>query len=229
MAVPTGLATHAVNRQREADFANFVREKCWLYSCCCVGSGCAAPTPLAWAQSKVLCFRAKTTTGEDCSGPLGLCSSMSKCLCVMEHCEFPPSPCKLGCCNIFCCGGNPKVPRIMGADEAQNVAFFQNTFWCYYCCCEGCGCTGFGDPLVKGRGKFFCIQSESETADCFGDEGCIMSASKCCCCAAYMVLPPNITPGIGCCGITFCGQGTGVRDVSLQAPIQTEMTRSFDA
>jgi len=200
---------------------------CWCVTCCCYGTGLSSPvSPCIYSRNKFLCCRGTTTSGAEYCGPLGIYSNLSKFLCVINHAEFPPEQCRLGLCNVFCLGGVPSVPMIMTARQAEDISFFQNSFWCWYCCCQGCGCTNCCDPLVKGRQKVCCVMCENETTEFCGPEGCCFGVSKTACLTMHSQCPPAMTPGIGCCGCAILGNlGTNQgRDVLIvSAPNQMQM------
>lgn len=222
MAMDTQTASVAVEMQRAADMSAALKSSCWVITCCVHGYGCAGPTPVCQDQTKLFCCRNRMTSGEECCGPLGCCSMVQKILCCIHHAG---GPMKCALCNAFVYGGKPEASGMLGADEAQEVALLQNTFWCYYCpCIGGSGLTSLS-PLVKGRSKTCCVMWEAETADCAGPEGCWIGFSKILCLTQYVSCPPKMTPGIGLCGIKVCESLGDERDVMVAAapPVQQQM------
>lgn len=205
--------------------AGFLKDTCWVYSCCVCGLGCTSCTPLVQGQHKICCCRNRATTGEECCGPLGCCGGLTKLCCFVHHNAFG-GPMKCALCNAFVCGGQPTASGMYGADEAMEIALMQSTFWCWYCpCIGGFGCAG-SEPMVKSRSKLCCVMSEAETADCMGPEGCCTGTSKTCCLAHYQSCPPRMTPGIGLCNIMFMSRMGDERDVMVavqQPPPQQAM------
>jgi len=189
-----------------AEVQSVLSETCWIYSCCCVGYGCADPTKnCIWGEQKCLCMRSSVSSNEEVCGPLGCVSLLQKQFCCIVEETCPPKECRVGLCGIFCVGGQPDIPGIMSSHEAQSLSFFHDTCWLLYCCCYGYGCTRCADPLCKGRSKICCLVQDMETAECCGDEGCMFQVSKCTCVIAQMQCPCPMTPGIGCCGVLCCG------------------------
>lgn len=221
MAVTSQAANAALRMEREAEITNMLKDTCWVWSCC--GCGLHTPCPVVWSYQKCLCVRIVSTSGEECCGHQGCCSEMSKLCCVINHTQVPPNPCKCGLCNFFCLGGHPRRPAVMTAAEAEQASFFQNSFWCHYCCCNGCGVTRCGNPLVKGSQKCFCVKTICETADVCGTEGCSFSVQKGCCMVGHNQCPPAMSPGIGCCNILCMGNLSDSAREVLVAPEQTEM------
>merc|ERR1711972_1142300 len=120
-----------------------MKKSFWCTSCCCQGHGCSSDmSPCCWSMQKSFCCHGQTTSGEECCGPLGICSNLNKFCCCIGHSQFPPDPLMCAICNCFIIGKPPTAPMVMNAEQASNIAFLQNTFWCYYCCCQGEGCVG---------------------------------------------------------------------------------------
>jgi len=215
MADAMDRAQARMAEQREDDQAEFLQDSCWVYSCLCMGFGLANPFPCAYGSVKVCCCTQETTTGAECMGDGGCCSSMQKCLCCVQFSEFPPDPVLIGCCNIFCVGSIPDGDELeakgMSVHQVEQMAFLHDSFWLYYCCCFGYGCHGCGDPLIKGKSKCFCCISDFETANPFDEFGYCYKYSKCCCCKEYGQCLPRSdhTPGVGLCGLICCLQNFG--------------------
>merc|ERR1711862_277750 len=157
--------------------------------------------------------------GEEICGPMGCISNAQTFLCCVSHAQFPPTDIKLALCNIFCIG---QPPSQMADRDALDMSVLSEAFWCQYCICSGSGVTGrVADPLVIGQSKFMCCFAKTFTTDCCGPRGCVSVNQKCCCCASYQALPPNITPGVGCCNMMFVGDSRN--DQARSAPNQQEM------
>mmetsp|Transcript_20000 Transcript_20000/g.43477 ORF Transcript_20000/g.43477 Transcript_20000/m.43477 type:complete len:215 (-) Transcript_20000:197-841(-) len=201
------------------DTSQFLRETCWVVSCCCFGTGCSGCVPFVKGRNKCCCLQSSSSSEEDFCGPMGCIMDASKCLCCLSHSQFPPEQFRLGLCNIFCLGSAPSTP----ADrDSLDLSAFSEAFWCYYCCCEGLGLTGkVMNPMISGQSKLCCCFSKHFTTDCCGPRGCISINQKTFCCAMYKQCPPTLTPGIGCCNMMICGDSR--ETYARNAPVQQRM------
>lgn len=89
----------------------------------------------------------------------------------------------------------------MDLGELSKKKVYENTWWCYYCCCMGQGC-GDMSPLVLGDVKQLCIHSQSSTRDFGGDEGLCASINTQMCITTQCSFPPAKHTGT----IMLCGK-----------------------
>merc|ERR1712151_1232819 len=80
------------------------------------------------------------------------------------------------------------------------------TMWCcaLYCCYQGCSYDM--SPCCQQEGKFCCLYTSIESADCCGDDGCIEVDCKCCGIVLDGSIPAGYTPGCVICGVSVCGR-----------------------
>jgi len=211
---------------RDSRKAEILHKTCWLCSCYCFGVGLSTCCPMVLQQDKCCCILADAKSDAECCGDLGCISGLDKILCgVMMH-EFPPSPCMCAVCSCFCCGKPGTQPvKNLTADEFEQMAFMKDVFWVLYCCCAGFGCARCSDPLVKGKTKLMCCLQNCETA-APDQAGCCYMYEKWFCFSTYVQYPPrgDLTPGVGCCGVT-CGRSMGDDRAVMVQGRQVEMSR----
>jgi len=66
---------------------------------------------------------------------------------------------------------------------------FENTKWCGYCLCQGCG-IGDMSPLVAGDQKELCIRGSFSTTDISGENGFCNQMENCLCITEQCAFPP---------------------------------------
>jgi len=211
------------------DYVQLLMDTWWIESCCCYGGGCVKPTVCIEGQSKVCCIQSFCTSGEDFCGSTGCVRDSGKFLCLMSHAQFPPESCRVGLCNVFCVGAAPGQAREMAAkdSDALDESFMAKGCWLTYCCCSGCGFTSnLGDPMVQGQRKIGCVFQKCFTTDFCGPRGLVNCHTRELCFSTYCALPPNITPGFGCCNVMCCG---GNMDGFAKMPGQMEMADEIGA
>ena len=228
----------SADRNVEAEKLQFLKDQFWLCSALCVGNGIKGPTPIYDHKRKFLCLRWEGNSNEECMGELGLCAGLQKTFCCINMAEFPPDPLMLACCGKFLVG-QPPVAAVRGAspEQAEQMSFVKDTFWLWYCCCQGIGLTSPMEPsMIKGTSKFFCLRDNCETDDIMGTPGTTDSFAyqyqSCCCFSTYCQLLPamEMTPGIACCNQSCGMQNLGnarealLVDPQTGNPIQNEMS-----
>merc|ERR1712176_1202425 len=73
------------------------------------------------------------------------------------------------------------------------------TTWCCYAYYAGIGCDGLDLPCWFVVGEVCCVGGTAMVVPCFDEDGYFALTSKCFCCIAGIEVPPDNTPGIGCC------------------------------
>merc|ERR1711920_163321 len=94
--------------------------------------------------------------------------------------------------------GSP-LPGVAGGSEGGSSAnipdklllenVWKDTFWCYYCCCEGCGFGDVKDPFCAAEYKELCCRGSCSTTDIMADDGLCNSLEVCLCCVQFCSFP----------------------------------------
>lgn len=115
--------------------------------------------------------------------------------------------------------------RLCGAETHEKVMvdemeLLKKGWWCFYCCCSGCGCGPLYPSLFDA--KCLCCRQACSTAPCFGLEGCLSCVVSCCCCHSLCQLPPrNETPKCMCCNEMWGDLHRGQGEQDKVDPFQT--------
>mmetsp|Transcript_30116 Transcript_30116/g.73322 ORF Transcript_30116/g.73322 Transcript_30116/m.73322 type:complete len:246 (+) Transcript_30116:87-824(+) len=217
----------------------YIRDTTWCAYCYCGGCGLTQEGFSDWScinvKKKLCCLRASTSSKVPLSE--GIISAAGKFCCCVNHAQIMPGP--NGTPGIVCCGAQllkwkhakdePEAWMRPGHDYVE--PWFTQAFWCYYCGCLGAGCTGCGDPLIKGESFLCCVKSEFGTADCTGPDGMCNARGQVCCLITHCRCMPGYTPGIACCGAKLCcskmpedNQANGANNVLVAvAPTQQQI------
>jgi hypothetical protein len=105
--------------------------------------------------------------------------------------ELVPDPTKSGAEKL-------KGAQLKSARDALQKRVLEDTTWCCYCFCAGCGIDGMDLPCCFSTGEICCIGGTTKITACYDEDGCIATYSKCCCCISGCEYPIDNTPGIGC-------------------------------
>jgi len=101
-----------------------------------------------------------------------------------------------------CCGEKCIYGPVIRLDEKE---ILRRSCWCVYCCCAGVGCTRVPVHL-RLLCNCLCCRHSSESAACYGLDGCCSSSLTCRCCMSASHWPPiRGTPLCICCQEQFCG------------------------
>jgi len=199
----------------------FLKDAFWVNTC--LYQGCGVTTKVmeggpCWCQTKHFHQRSVLTSENECAGPMGPCSRFKKTVIIVDLCKIPPDSITLGCCNQFFVGGLPDVSKATTPEETDQFQMLNNTFWFYYCICQGIGFQSIeASKEFRGHSKCCCLLEASEPAPPVGLEGLWMDNYRCLCCTMYTSIPPLLTPGLGCCGYTIMSRIPDVDDYGVTA------------
>jgi len=136
--------------------ADILNDTCWLFYCICQGVGIGPLTPFVVADEKVLCLHNVCTTA-DLMGDYACFSTQENCCCISEQCAFPPAQ---GTPKCICCGKWCSDARETGTVSKLKLfemkPFIEETFWCYYIFCFGCGVNKCQGPCLRVEWKECC-------------------------------------------------------------------------
>jgi len=200
------------------DMAKMFKDGWWIEYCCCYGTvlGHLSSEPLCAKDKRTFCCHEQSLL----EWPVGAQRNIAPAIteldvqcCITQHMGIPPIE-GAPICACF----NQKI--MGGAGEWKAPLFdwemkWEDQFWCYYCCCAGCGlhapnCSfdsagkrpGFGK-----MGRFFCVTDQLKCAECCpkkpeGGSVWCSEVSTQLCCWKQCEFPPDMSqnPKIGICG-----------------------------
>lgn len=106
------------DKEVQDESMEFMEQVHWMCYCCCLGQGCAPPSPCIASNMKVFCLESKTSTANKCWDEGGCVSLRSKTCCFISNTQIPPSwSLGCGCCFIPCIGGTDRQGGSHGQDS----------------------------------------------------------------------------------------------------------------
>lgn len=87
---------------------------------------------------------------------------------------------------------------LKGSRDDLQERILTDTKWCLYCCYAGCGVDGLDLPCCFCLGEVCCLGGTVKLTNCWDQDGCCSTTSKCFCCLSGFEFPIDNTPGVGC-------------------------------
>jgi hypothetical protein len=109
------------DKEVQDESMEFMERVHWLCYCCCIGQGCAPPSPCIASNMKFFCLESKASTANSCCDDGGCISLRSKTCCCISNTQLPPSwSLGFGCCFIPCIGGTDRRGGSDGDDNSSS-------------------------------------------------------------------------------------------------------------